>query len=193
MGRKQNTNKQRPQCVYSEEAKHLNSPGNCRTCTDGKSGSRQQQESIHPRHPPQSNCQRTLDQPPISSQPNFDLTAARSLSMFPGVLTHPWRLVPPGAHHHTTYPMAANYYHSFPTIAHEPYPLSVAIPLGAPRNTSPSSQPVLHPNEDFLKEGRATSAGTKLEVVDACLQTSADHELHSHHPRCPVHLVTEVS
>lgn len=86
--------------------------------------------------------------------------------------------------------MAAN---SSPTMAYGSYPLSVAIPLGAPRNTSPSSQPVLRPSEDFLKEGRTTSAGTKLEVVDACLQTSADHELHSHHPRHPVHLVTEVS
>lgn len=191
VGRKQSTKEPRPQCIRSKEARRLDSPGNCRTCTDGKSGSQQQQGSIHPRHPPQSNCQRTLDQPPISSQPSFDLPAARPLSTLPGVLTQPLGGV--GAYHHTVYPMPANYYHPSSTMAFGPYPLSVAIPLGAPCNTLPSSQHVSRPSEDLLREGRATSTGTKLEVVDACLQTSTDHELHSHHPHCPVHLVMEVS
>ena len=190
VGRKQSTKEPRPQCIHSEEARQLDSPGNCRTCTDGKSGSKQQQESIHPRHPPQSNCQRT--QPPVSSQPSFDLTATRPLSTLPGVLTQPLGAVPIGSPHHTVYPMPANYYHPSPTIAFGPYPLSVAIPLGAPCSTLPSSQHVSRPSED-LREGRTTRTGTKLEVVDACLQTSTDHELHSHHPHRPVHLVTEVS
>ena len=193
MGRKQSTKERRPQCIRSEEARHLNSPGNCRTSTDGKSGSKQQQGSIHPRRPPQPNCQRTLDQPPISSQPSFDLTAARPLSTLPGALTQPLGAVPVGAHHHTVYPMPANYYHPSPTMAFGPYPLSVAIPLSAPRNTLPSLQHVSLPSEDILRDRRATSPGTKLEVVDACLQTGTDHELHSHHPHRPVHLVTEVS